>query len=49
MEQEILGLVAEHRASLRIHRVMLAGALAGLLLATMCAALLGLAVLLLIL
>ena len=49
LEQEILGLVAEHRASLRIHRVMLVGALAGLLLATMCAALLGLAVLLLIL
>jgi len=49
LEQEILGLVAEHRASLWIHRVMLAGALAGLLLATLCAALLGLAVLLLIL
>ncbi len=48
LEQEILGLIAEQRASLRLHRVMLAGALLGLLLAASCALLLGIAILLLI-
>ena len=49
MEQEILGLIAEQRASLRVHRAILAAALIGLLLATSCAALSGVAILLLIL
>ena len=49
LEQEILGLIAEQRASRRIHRAILAGALVGLLLATSCAFLLGVVILLLIL
>ena len=48
LEQEILGLIAEQRASLRIHRVVLVGALIGLLLATSCAFLLGVVILLML-
>ena len=49
LEQEILGLIAEQRASLWINRAMLAGALIALLLATLCAFLFGIAIVLLIL
>ena len=48
LEQEILALIAEQRASLRVYWAILAGALVGLLLAASCAFLLGVAILLLI-
>ena len=49
LEQEILGLIAEQRASLRVNRAILAGAMIGLLLATSCAFLFGVVMLLLVL
>ena len=49
MEQEILALITGQRASLRLHRAILVGAVIGLLLASACASLFGVAILLLIL
>ena len=49
LEQEILGLITEQRASLRVNRAILVGAVIGLLLASACAVLFGVAILLLML
>ena len=49
LEQEILGLIAEQRASLRVNRAILVGALVGLLLASVVCPLFGVVILLLIL
>ena len=49
LEQEILGLIAEQRASRRVNRAILVGALVGLLLVSACGFLLGVVTLLLIL
>ena len=49
LEQEILGLIAEQRASRRVNRAILVGAMVGLLLASACAVLFGVVILLLML
>jgi hypothetical protein len=49
LEQEILGLIAEQRASRRVNRAILFGALVGLLLVSACGFLLGVVILLLML
>ena len=49
LEQEILGLIAEQRASRRVNRAILFGALVGLLLVHACGFLLGVVILLLML
>ena len=49
LEQEILGLITEQRASHRVNRAILVGALVGLLFATSCAFLFAVVILLLML